>query len=78
MTDGIEADRRPWSARRPQNVLLSLVFIVLAVFLVRQGVLSIAQGEGGFVPYLIIIGGPALACYYTWYFVFRRFGEDPS
>lgn len=76
MTDGNEADVRPWSARRPQNFVLSGVLIVVAIFLVRQGLTNIAEGEGGLVPYLIILGGPALACYYTWYFTMRRFGAD--
>lgn len=66
-------DPRPWSAKKPQNYLLSAVMIVLAVILVRQGFDYIGQGVGGFVPYAMIAGGPALAAYYTWYFTIRKF-----
>ena len=78
MTEGDEGDVRPWSARRPQSIILSAILIVLAIFLVRQGITSMSSGRGGIVPYFIIIGGPALACYYTWYLNFRRFGSDPD
>lgn len=77
MTPEDVQDRRPWSARRPQSLVISVLLIVVAVLLVRQGLSSIAQGNGGLVPYLIILGGPALACYYIWYFNFRRFEDDP-
>ena len=63
-------------ARRPQSLVLSALLVVVAVLLVRQGLTGISLGEGGFVPYLVIIGGPSLAIYYIWYFNFRRFGSD--
>lgn len=68
---------RPWSARRPQSLVLSLVLIAVAIGLVIQGVAYVGAGVGGLVPYLIILGGPALAAYYTWYFNFYRF-EGPK
>ena len=76
MDDEKAQDVRPWSARRPQSLILSALLIVVAVRLVRQGLTGISLGEGGFVPYLVIIGGPSLAIYYIWYFNFRRFGSD--
>ncbi len=46
--------------------------IALAVALVLQGFAYISDGIGGPIPYLIVLGGPALAAYYTWFFVFRK------
>lgn len=67
---------RPWSARRPQNLVLSLVFLVLAVALVIQAFAYIGQGIGGAIPYVLIIAGPGLAIFYIWYFNFRDFEAD--
>ena len=53
------------------------VLIAVAIGLVIQGVAYVGAGVGGLVPYLIILGGPALAAYYTWYFNFYRF-EGPK
>ena len=71
-------DARPWSARRPQNVLLSIAFVVIAVALVWQALSSISEGRGGFVPYLMLLGGPVLAGYYIWYLTIRRFEDDDA
>ncbi len=62
---------RPWSTRRPQNFILSAVLIVLGIALAVQGVAYVSQGVGGAIPYFIILLGPALAIYYTWYFTIR-------
>lgn len=62
---------RPWSTRRPQNFVLSAVLIVLGIALAIQGVVYVSQGVGGAIPYFIILLGPALAIYYTWYFTIR-------
>lgn len=78
MSDEQIRDERPWSARKPQNYILSALLIVLAIALVRQGFTYIGDGVGGLVPYLIIVGGPVLAVYYTWYFTIRKFGDDPQ
>jgi hypothetical protein len=69
---------RPWSARRPQSIVLSIVLIAVAVVLVIQGFAYVRNGVGGIVPYLIILGGPALAAYYVWYFNFYRFDGTKS
>jgi drug/metabolite transporter (DMT)-like permease len=76
VTEESSQDVRPWSARKPQNLLLSAVFIVLAVALVMQGLAFIREGVGGLVPYLIILCGPAIAGFYIWYFTMRKFGSD--
>ncbi len=77
MDDEIERlVERPWSARRPQSLALSLVFIVVAIALVWQAFSYISQGMGGAIPYLLIIGGPLLAGYYIWYFNFRNFEAE--
>jgi len=67
---------RPWSARRPQNLVLSLVFIVGAVALVMQAFAYISQGVGGLIPYVLVLGGPAIAIFYIWYFNFRNFEAE--
>lgn len=78
MAAGDEGDVRPWSARRPQSIVLSAGLWILAILLVQQGLTGIDGGRGGIVPYFIIVGGPVLAAYYTWYFNFRRFGSDDA
>lgn len=67
---------RPWSARRPQNLVLSAIFIVLAVALVMQAFSYIGQGIGGVIPYVLVLAGPAVAIFYIWYFNFRDFEAD--
>lgn len=76
MSEMQAGDTRPWSARKPQNLVISAVLVLLAVALVRQGVVSISDGVGGLVPYLIVIGGPVLAAYYVWYLNLHRFDDD--
>ena len=78
MTAETEPSARPWSARRPQSILLSVLLIAVAIALVWQGLGYISQGIGGLVPYLIIVGGPVMAAYYTWYFNFYRFEDAKS
>ncbi len=78
MTDEYVADSRPWTARKPQSYFMSGILIALAIALVWQGFSYINAGTGGLVPYFIILGGPVLAIYYTWYFSFRRFESDGS
>ena len=67
---------RPWSARRPQSLFLSAIFIIGAGALVWQAFDYIGRGMGGVVPYLLVVGGPALASYYVWYFNIRDFEAD--
>ena len=67
---------RPWSARRPQSLVLSLGFVVLAVALVMQAFSYIGQGIGGVIPYVLVLAGPAVAIFYIWYFNFRNFEAE--
>lgn len=67
---------RPWSTKRPQSFVLSLVLIGLAVALVWQAFAYISQGIGGAIPYFLMIGGPVMAGYYVWYFNFQKFDEE--
>lgn len=67
---------RPWSARRPQNLVLSLLFVILAVALVLQAFAYIEQGIGGVIPYVLVLAGPAVAVFYIWYFNFRDFEAE--
>lgn len=76
MSDQAGRDARPWSAQRPQSFVLSAMFIGLAIALVIQGLNFIEDGVGGLVPYLIVLGGPVLAGYYTWYFTIRKFDDQ--
>ena len=76
MTGEQQASMRPWSARRPQNFVLSGLLIVLGLALAWQGLSYIRSGVGGVIPYFILVLGPALAVYYTWYFVIRDFDVE--
>lgn len=70
------ADRRPWSARKPQSYAMNGALITLAIALVWQGFTYINVDTGGTLPYLIILGGPVLAIHDTWYLSFRIFESD--
>jgi hypothetical protein len=52
--------------------------VALAVALVLTGLGYIAEGRGGLVPYLIVIGGPLVGGYYVWYFMrYQQQSEEP-
>lgn len=69
MTSAGESNQQsPWSGRGPQKYVLSLIMVILAVALVATGLNFISAGQGGLVPYLIVICGPVICGYYVWYF----------
>lgn len=70
------ASARPWSARRPQSFVLSGILIAIGLALAWQGISYIRSGVGGVIPYFILILGPALGIYYTWYFTIRDFEAE--
>jgi len=59
--------REKWT---PRNFLLSAIVLVITAAFVFQGISYIADGVGALVPYLMVIGGPALGIFYIWYFLF--------
>jgi len=65
-------ETQSWAHRRPQNLIIGIAFIALAVALVFQAVRYIADGTGGLVPFLMLLCGPALCIYYIWYFNFYQ------
>lgn len=69
------SNTRPWSARRPQNLVLSALSVVLVIALVATAVRYIGEGMGGFVPYLMLVVGPILCVYYLWYWNVYAFDD---
>ena len=67
---------RPWSARRPQNIILSIAMIALVIGLEITAVHYIQQGVGAIVPYFLILVSPILGGYYVWYWNFYTFGTS--
>ncbi len=65
-----------WPHRRPQNLLIGIAFALLGVALIFQAVRYIGDGVGGLVPFLMLLGGPALSIYYIWFFNFYE--EDSA
>lgn len=65
-----------WLHRRPQNVFIGILFALLGTALVTQALRYIADGTGGLVPFLMLLGGPVLSIYYIWYFNFYE--EKPE
>ena len=65
-----------WLQRRPQNLFIGVFFAVLGTALVIQALRYIADGTGGLVPFLMLLGGPVLSIYYIWYFNFYE--EKPD
>ncbi len=78
MSSTRQAGPRPWVARRPQNLVVSAILIVLAAALVWQALAFVSAGTGGVVPYFMLTVAPALAVYYTWYLTIHDFPTDPG
>jgi hypothetical protein len=74
VSQGSRKSNRPsWSAGK---LALCIIFVVLAVGLVYQGVQYISEGVGALVPYLMILVGPSIAVYYIWFLLFRSPDQD--
>ena len=69
-------ETQSWAQRRPQNLVIGIVFVALAIALIVQAVRYIIDGTGGLVPFLMLLVGPALCVYYIWYFNFYKPEED--
>ena len=66
---------RPWSARRPQSLLLSLAMVIIVIALEITAVHDIQQQVGAAVPFFMAVCAPLLGGYYLWYWNFYQFGE---
>ncbi len=69
---------QPWSTRRPQRYFFTLGIIILMVAVVSAGFSFISGGEGGIVPFLMILAAPVLGVFYIWYFNFSEFAKGDS
>jgi hypothetical protein len=69
---------QPWSTRRPQRYFFTLGIIILMVAVVSAGFGFISGGEGGIVPFLMILAAPVLGVFYIWYFNFSEFAKGDS
>jgi len=67
---------RPWSARRPQSIILSIAMVALVVALEITAVRYIQQGVGAIVPFFLLLVSPVLGGYYIWYWNFYKFGAQ--
>ena len=67
---------RPWSARRPQSIILSIAMVALVVALEITAVGYIQQGVGAIVPFFLLLVSPVLGGYYIWYWNFYKFGAQ--
>ena len=48
------------------------------IAVMSTGVGFISSGEGGVVPFLMILVAPVLAIFYVWYFNFSEFAKEES
>ena len=67
---------RPWSARRPQSIILSIAMVALVIGLEITAVRYIQQGVGTVVPYFMLLCSPVLGGYYLWYWNIYKFGAE--
>jgi len=67
---------RPWSARRPQSIILSIAMVALVVALEITAIRYIQQGVGAIVPFFLLLVSPVLGGYYIWYWNFYKFGAQ--
>lgn len=73
-TDRPLYNTNPWSTRRPQSLILTVVVLAVLVGVVIAAVNYINEARGGVVPVLMLAVAPVLAIYYVWYFNFSRRG----
>ena len=69
---------QPWSMRRPQRYVFTVVVVVLMVAVIATGFGFISGGEGGVVPFLMILVAPVLGVFYIWYFNFSEFARGDT
>ncbi len=69
---------QPWSMRRPQRYVFTVVVVVLMVAVIATGFGFISGGEGGVVPFLMILVAPVLGIFYIWYFNFSEFARGQT
>ncbi len=73
--DSDSVSAQPWSARRPQRYLFSIGVVVLMTAVIVTGISFIGGGEGGVVPFLMILVAPILGIFYIWYFNFSELAK---
>lgn len=73
-TDRPLYNTNPWSTRRPQSLILTVVVLAVLVGVVIAALNYINEARGGVVPVLMLAVAPVLAIYYVWYFNFSRRG----
>lgn len=69
---------RPWSARRPQSIVLSVAMVAMVVALEFTAVYDIRHGIGAAVPFFILVCAPVIGGYYLWYWNFYSFGAGSN
>jgi hypothetical protein len=75
-SDSVTAQQ--WSMRRPQRYVFTVVVVVLMVAVIATGFGFISGGEGGVVPFLMILVAPVLGIFYIWYFNFSEFARGDT
>ena len=66
----------PWSLRRPQRYVLTVIIVVAMLALAGTAISLIVGGSGGIVPVLMLTMAPILAIYYVWYFNFSELARE--
>lgn len=65
----------PWSSQAPQKYFLALLTVVIGVAVTVAAIFYIGDGVGGFVPFIMLLAGPALTVVYIYVFLFKKWDE---
>ena len=71
-SNGLPGAPVPWSVRAPQRWVFAIAAVVVTVAIVIAALGAIGNGEGGVVPYLMLVVGPVLGGFYLWYFAIKK------
>lgn len=58
---------RPWATKRPQSLVLSVVIVAILIAVIASAVAAVADGRGGIVPVLMLLGAPVIGGAYLIY-----------